>query len=396
MNFLHESVHRFYLCKETFGFMDLKRYNSMDTQTFPYVTKKEEERDKRIIKRRKVEYRKREEEGNELLVNTFGCSIGISKQCVTVKKEGKLLAKKPAGTLSHIMISSKGVSLSSNLIGYCLENKISIDFFTFMGVHIGSILSDRYMEGTLWSKQALCGMEKRLSLASSVIEAKLRNQFSLVKYFHKYHKHNHVALNEAYEALSLFHAQFKAFLRTKSEEDEDFLEMLVGQESQGAVRYWAYIRELLLDDKVGFVRRERKGAKDLVNCLLNYGYAILYTRVWQALLGAKLNPFDSIIHVRQSGKPTFVYDVVEMFRPQVVDRVVVTLIQKGKPLLVSDGLLDEESRKQLAQGVLERLNRYERYRGEELTMEQIIHRQAREIANWIDAGKHYKPYIAKW
>lgn len=127
--------------------MDLKRYNSMDTQTFPYVTKKEEERDKRIIKRRKVEYRKREEEGNELLVNTFGCSIGISKQCVTVKKEGKLLAKKPAGTLSHIMISSKGVSLSSNLIGYCLENKISIDFFTFMGVHIGSILSDRYMEG---------------------------------------------------------------------------------------------------------------------------------------------------------------------------------------------------------------------------------------------------------
>ena len=34
------------------------------------------------------------------------------------------------------------------------------------------------------------------------------------------------------------------------------------------------------------------------------------------------NPYDSVIHARQSGKPTFVYDVVELFRAQAVDRVV--------------------------------------------------------------------------
>ena len=237
--------------------------------------------------------------------------------------------------------SSKGVTLSSNLIDYCPANKISIDFFNSSGVHTGSILSNKYIEGTLWNKQAQCGIEKRLCLASSIIESKLRNQFSLVK-------------------------------------------------------YWAYIRELLSDDEVGFIKRERKGATDLVNCMLNYGYAILYTRVWQALLGAKLNPFDSIVHVWQPGKPTFVYDVVEMFRSQVVDRVVIALIQKGKPLKVEKGLLEDNSRKQLAKGVLERLNRYEKYRGEEITMEQIIRKQAKEIADWIDMGKHYKPYIAKW
>lgn len=80
----------------------------------------------------------------------------------------------------------------------------------------------------------------------------------------------------------------------------------------------------------------------------------------------------------------------------MVDRVVLALIQKGKPLKVEKGRLDDDSRKQLVKGVLERLNRYEKYRGEELTMEQIIHKQTREIADWIDTGKHYKPYIAKW
>lgn len=233
-------------------------------------------------------------------------------------------------------------------------------------------------------------------MASSIIEAKLRNQFSLVKYFHKYHKHSYEALNGKYEDLSLFFSEFKSFLRKSDKQEDDFLKLLVGYESQGAVKYWAYVRELLSDDEVGFVKRERRGATDLVNCMLNYGYAILYTRVWQALLGAKLNPFDSIIHVRQPGKPTFVYDVVEMFRSQVVDRVVISLIQKGKPLQVSKGLLTDESRKELAKGVLERLNRYEKYRGEELTMEQIIRSQAREIAAWIDTGVNYKPYIAKW
>lgn len=357
---------------------------------------KAKEQNKKIIEQRKAEYRKREGEGSELLINTHGCFIGLSGRGITVKQQGKIIAQRPTGALSHITISCKGVSLSSNLIDYCMANKISIDFFNSSGVHTGSILSNKYIESTLWNKQAQCGIEKRLHLAAAIIEAKLRNQFNLVKYFHKYHKHCYDTLSGKYEELALFNTQFKVFLKDNSVKDEKYLTLLVGHESQGAVKYWAYIRELLSDDEVGFVKRERKGATDLVNCMLNYGYAILYARVWQALLGAKLNPFDSIIHVRQSGKPTFVYDVVEMFRSQVVDRVVVTLIQKGKALKVEKGLLDDNTRKLLAKSVLERLNRYEKYRGEEITMKQIIRSQAKEIAEWIDSEKHYKPYIAKW
>jgi group II intron reverse transcriptase/maturase/CRISPR-associated endonuclease Cas1 len=350
----------------------------------------------KLIDQRKAEYRKREGENSELVISAKGCFVGLTNQGITVKQKGTVIAKRPIGSLSHITITGSGISLSSNLIDYCLGNKITIDFFNYSGGHLGSILSDKYMDNTLWAKQAQCSAERRMLLARSIIEAKLKNQFGLVKYFHKYHKHCEEGLGAQYDELALTHELFKKFVKEADVTEDKFVIDLVGHESQGAIRYWSYIREMLKDDEVQFEKREHKGATDLVNCMLNYGYAILYTRVWQALLGAKLNPYDSIIHVRQTGKPTFVYDVVEIFRSQVVDRVVISLVQKGKSLKMAKGLLEEETKKLLSRSILERLNRYEKYRAREVTMDQIIHLQVKEMADWIEKGTHYKPYIAKW
>jgi CRISPR-associated endonuclease Cas1 len=171
----------------------------------------------------------------------------------------------------------------------------------------------------------------------------------------------------------------------------------MAKESAAAVAYWQYIRKLLEDTKVTFESRERQGAKDLFNCMLNYGYAILYSRVWQALLAAKLNPSIGVLHEQQVGKPVFVYDFIEIFRAQAVDRVIISLVQKSEPLSMDKDLLNVETRKLLVKNILERLNRYENYRGEETRFGDIIKRQAREISTFIsvEAGS-FKPYIAKW
>ena len=351
---------------------------------------------KDIIRQRKKEYHKRERENKELLVNTPGCFIGFTSKGITVKRQGKVVYQQPVGALTHITVAAKGITLSSNLIDYCLAHKITIDFFNSSGGHTGSILSNKYLESTLWNRQATCGLEKRNTLAASIILGKLRNQLALVKYFHKYHRYHYPQLDEKFKAFTEFFRSFQATLKSKCYDKEVLITYLTGNEAQGAVYYWNYIRSLLSDDDIGFEKRVRKGATDLMNMMLNYGYAILYNRVWQAILGAKLNPFDSIIHCRQVGKPTFVYDMVEIFRAQVVDRVIITLIQKGIPLRTEKGLLDAETRKQVSQGVLDRLNRYENYRGEELTLEDIIRRQMSEIACFIEKDVKYKPYIAKW
>ena len=170
----------------------------------------------------------------------------------------------------------------------------------------------------------------------------------------------------------------------------------MGYESQTAIRYWDYIRLLLSDDGIEFEGRIQRGATDLVNNMLNYGYAILYSRVCQALLAAQLNPYDSVIHVRQPGKPTFSYDFIELFRTQAVDRVVISMLQKREHAETKDGLLTDETKKLLIKNLTERMYKREKYRGESLPFESIIRRQAKEIAEYYEDGKRYRPYKSKW
>lgn len=153
----------------------------------------------------------------------------------------------------------------------------------------------------------------------------------------------------------------------------------------------------MLNEDIEFEGRVRHGATDLVNSLLNYGYGILYSRVWEAILKTGLNPYISYLHKPQDGKPTLVFDLIEEFRQQAVDRAVFALITKGEELKVEKGLLINETRRKVAEKVLERINTVEVFRGKEMRLSDIIKEQAKAVAEFLE-GKisHYRPYIGKW
>lgn len=357
-----------------------------------------EEKNKKLIKQRKHEYRTLENEATELVINSCGTFIGVSNKGITLKTYGKQLPMPPTNNLSHITVLCDGVSISSNAIGYCMQNRIPIDFFTATGQHSASILTNTMLGTSLWGKQATLTLSQRATLAQKIIYGKLKNQFNLIKYFHKYHKRAMPKLDEVFKDVE---PKFQQTIKQVSDfdcskADAEYPTIIMGYEATGASLYWGYIKVLVSDDEVLFQARERKGATDLMNNLLNYGYSILYVRVWQALLQRRLNPMDSVIHVPQSGKPTFVYDVIELFRSQAVDRVVISLIQKGKSLTMNKSLLSDATKKLLVKNIVERINRHESYRGKDCRLCDIISLQAREIADFIAEQKTYRPYIAKW
>ena len=363
----------------------LKEKQAADTQ-----------KNKKLIQERKKEFRRIESETSGLLVNKPGTFIGLTHKGVTISERGKVIAHHHAENLSQIIITGQGVSMSSNLISFCLSRKIPIDFFDYQGTHLGSIINSKYTQNTLWDKQSKASPTLKNKIALGIITGKIKNQFALVKYFNKYHKNHYPNLQTKLAMVEQEAEAFRQWKNASSTTNDEFLQKLIGHESQMAIRYWDYIRELISDDEVEFGPREHQGAKDLMNSMLNYGYAILYVRVWQALLAARLNPYDSIIHVHQEGKPTLVYDMVEIFRSQVVDRIVISLIQKGQDLDISKGLLTDKTRQLLVKSVMERLARYEKYQGEEMKMEQIILRQAKLLAKAFEGTETFKPYVAKW
>ena len=353
-------------------------------------------KNRKLIQERKKEYRKKEVETSGLLINKPGTFIGLTNRGVTVSQKGKVIAQHHPDNLSQIVITGQGVSLSSNLIDFCMSRKIPVDFFDYQGTHLGSIVTSKFLQNTLWAKQVVADVILKNSIAVGIIEGKIKNQHALLKYFNKYHKSHYPQLQPKMEMMEKVADDFKKWRKEAKPTDEDFMQKLLGHEAQVAIRYWDYIRELFSDDNVKFEQRTHQGAKDLVNSMLNYGYAILYVRVWQALLAAHLNPFDSLIHVRREGKPMLVYDVVEIFRSQVVDRVVISLVQKGQDLEVRNGLLTDTTRQLLVKSVMERLARYEKYQGEDMKMESIILRQTKLLAKAFEGTDKFKPYVAKW
>lgn len=378
------------LCSTYVVYLNRKKQTQSQNQSQPATKEK-------LIKLKKKQYQKLESAGAELVVSTPGSYIGASYKSIVVKQLGKVIGKSTEA-LRHITVIGKGISLSSNALMFCMNRKIPIDFFDGKGTQYASVLTPQFVDGTLWTQQSQLPLARKVELASQIIIGKMKNQLNLIKYYHKYHKDvlgN--ALGEKYveSVLKLKRTLEKA--KQYDRTDEQYAKGIMAIEAQGALAYWDYIRTLLSDDKINFERRERQGATDLLNVMLNYGYAILYSRVWKTILAAKLNPSIGILHAPQHGKPTLVYDVVEIFRPQMVDRVVISLVQKNVSLKVKDGLLNEPTKRTLIRSILDRLNRYEKYRKEELTLAQILFRQSQEIAKYIAGeAETFKPYVAKW
>ena len=130
--------------------------------------------------------------------------------------------------------------------------------------------------------------------------------------------------------------------------------------------------------------------------MLNYGYAILYSQVWGAVLNAGLEPFAGFLHVDRPGKPSLVLDLTEEFRQPVVDRVVLAHVNLGEAMTMRDGFLDSDTRRRLAQKIVDRLLGSERYRGARYQVRSIIQMQARRVASCLRGGPAYQPYAFKW
>src|SRR5450631_3597753 len=157
---------------------------------------------------------------------------------------------------------------------------------------------------------------------------------------------------------------------------------LMGLEGTGARMYWKEIGNMLPEGS-GFAGRSHQGAGDAVNAALNYGYGILTSHVWGAVMNAGLEPFAGFLHVDRSGKPSLALDLMEEFRQPVVDRAIFSWLNKGGQLTLVKDMLDGASRESVASRVLMRLNATEQHRGKQHQVRSIVQMQARLAASAV-------------
>ena len=353
----------------------------------------------RAVSRRKQKYLKSRSLSSELVVSTFGAFIGKRANRIVVSSKGKKLADIPSDQIKNIIVTTKGVTLSSDLIYECSKKRISTFFLENDGPPYAMIHGAFHPHASIALEQ-LKTIENGggISIARRVVFGKLKNQLNLMKFYGRSRKKN----QKFQQSLSALDKKIDALIDEGKKIDENISRIkirdrLFSIEGRGAAAYWDLVRMLLADD-IAFSGRVRKGAKDLINSLLNYGYAILYAKIWKAVTLAGLNPYLSFLHEPQAGKPSLVFDMIEEFRAQGVDRAIFTMITRNETLRIDPktGLLKEKTKQKLIENVMERLASIVPYRRKKITLDEVIRLQQRHLAECITNNKAYKPFVGRY
>lgn len=338
-------------------------------------------------------------DSRQLIIDEYGAFLGKHSERMKVYLKGKVKDEKPFAEFEHLIIASGGVTLSSDLIEGCAERGIPISFISWNGRPYARLMSPTVV-GTIKTRreQLMAYTDRRgVTLAKAFSGGKVANQAILLKYMAKYRRETEPRLFEKIrEVASLLDGYAERIMAVKAPDIEMAREDILTLEGHAAKAYWEAASELLIPD-IDWHGRETRGAQDLVNSALNYGYGILYCQAERAVVMAGLDPYAGFLHADRSGKPSLVLDIVEEFRQMAVDKAIFGMLNKGVRLEVEGDKLTGESRRTIARKVNERMDSDEPYEGKKHKLRTILQSQARHVATFVRGEKpQYKPFVGRW
>ncbi|VVM23026.1 CRISPR-associated protein Cas1 [uncultured Gammaproteobacteria bacterium] len=324
-----------------------------------------------------------------LTLSEYGQFIGVTSECLTVKEAG-VTKEYPLNRLKSVQIAKRGVSFSSDVIIACANRGIKFFIQDFKNETIASI-SGAQQHAVVRVRQNQFEFIKTIkvaTLSALVIEGKIKNQRATLLYFKKYHQLHKMTIDKTAEQLNNILAQIKC---RKWQDFDKWNEILLGLEGQAASQYWQCLVacDLMPND---FKNRIGRQAQDVGNKALNYGYAILTSYIWNALLNAGLEPYCGFLHTTRAGKPSLVLDIMEEYRAWVVDRTVIKL----RTQLNGKSDLTPAIKKKIITDIHKTFNTKYHYRKRKMRLESILQRQVYHLAGYFSADKKYKSYRFRW
>jgi len=303
----------------------------------------------------------------------------------------------PLFRVGELVLPARGVTVSTDLIEEAAARGIPITFVGAGGQPFAMITSPMLTATIATRRAQLRAMERPegAALGRAFVAGKLRNQASLLVYFAKAEGDDPPRRDRVLAAAEEVRRARRSALAVEGTRPDAVRDPLMGAEGLGARAYWSGVKALL-EGHCAFAGREGRGSVDPVNALLNYGYGILASRTWATLLLAGLDPFAGMLHADRSGKPSLVLDLMEELRAPAVDRAVLAHVRLGRPVRFDGPRLDEDTRKLIAEAVLERLDAKVTVAGRSVQLGSVLQRQARAIATHVRGEGAYKPFAMTW
>lgn len=344
----------------------------------------------------------------------------VTEQGTTVHKLGRRLVVRKLGhvietvhtfNLEQVILFGN-IQLTAQATTFLLQEGIDTVFMGTGGRYRGRLVSGDGKNILLRRQQFRKAEEESflLDIAQRFVRGKLNNCRTLLRRHQRQRPSD-----EIQTALLRINHSIRALASTRS------LDEIRGREGAGAAAYFGCFPRLILQEGFPFGGRTRRPPKDAVNALLSFGYTMLLGTVTTAIQVVGLDPFLGSLHAAENGKPSLVLDLMEEFRPLLVDAAVLRAINR-RQMVPGDFLYQEdvEMPAELAgdepparedypvllrpESIRKWILVYEqtlRQRvlypplGTQITWRQVVLEQARRLARHIKAEEIYEPFVPR-
>lgn len=254
-----------------------------------------------------------------LYVQEQGARVGKRGEVLVVSKGEEELGRARLKDVSHLVLCGN-VGISAQTVHLLCEAEVPIVHLSrghwFFGITHGITLRNAFDRAAQFRVASDGG--RTLEFARAVVAAKGANQRRLL-------------VRNAGARAEPMVTEMATLLR-KVPHAADAGELL-GLEGAVAAKYFSSFGSLLrpsdFDAEWEFGARNRRPPRDPVNALLSFGYALLSKECTVALLEEGLDPWWGLYHQPRHGRPALALDLMEEFRPLVVDSAVMTASNTG-------------------------------------------------------------------
>lgn len=302
-------------------------------------------------------------------VGRDGSRVHVAKERLIVDTpDGLPQMSIPRRMVSRIVLTGN-VGLSAGARSWALYNDIDVLCLSRRGTYLGQLAGPRSTANAqrlLRQAEFAADEEARLPLARSIVRAKLRNQLHVLHRLARREREGSAGdvesagaamgdgmevcgnagvasgrasvaaaagvvgvAREAAGVVGLEAACRDIRCIMADLPDAASIEEIMGMEGAASNVYFACVAGLL-PPEVSFPCRSRRPPRDMANAALSYAYSLLLGECTAALFAAGLEPSLGVLHASTDKRPSLSLDLMEEFRPLLVDRMVFGLLRSRR------------------------------------------------------------------
>lgn len=325
-----------------------------------------------------------------LYITEQGATVRHLGGRIIVRRDERILQELPDFKLEQLVVFGN-VNLTPGFMSYCLQQGVDVAFLSSTGKYRGRLQPELAKNVVLRQKQfeRTANAEFSRATAAAIVAGKLRNMIAMARSQRRLRDEGRSPI-----------AEIEAILpRVASARAADSLH---GFEGAATAAYFRAFRAALKGDWQ-FDAREYHPPRDEVNSLLSLGYSLLYNDVYAAINIVGLDPYLGVFHRPRHGHACLASDLMEELRAVVVDRLVLTALNK-RTLIQKDFTVNADGHLRLATEALKRflglyaaaLNESVTYAPQNIrtTYRQVIEYQVRQFARYVMGEETaYKPFL---